>query len=77
MGRTCPQDVHLYNSTRQELSYDPYSQDAASRVIARLMRECDTAREYVFFLSRFVPLNQPNVYVLRAPANVQGHRRDR
>ena len=36
-----------YHATRQELSYALYAQDAASRVIARIMRERDAARECV------------------------------
>jgi len=34
-----------YNSTRQELSYALYAQDAATRVVARLVKERDAARQ--------------------------------
>ena len=36
-----------YQSSRQELANALYREDAATRVIARLMKERDEAREYV------------------------------
>ena len=39
-----------YNSVRQQLSHALYAQDAATRVVARLVKERDSARECVFSL---------------------------
>ncbi|KAI0963128.1 hypothetical protein AcW1_000297 [Taiwanofungus camphoratus] len=48
-----------YNSLRQELSYALYAQDAATRVVARLIKERDAAREALASVSATMGVAQP------------------
>jgi Prp19/Pso4-like len=57
--------------SHQELSYALYAQDAASRVIARLLRERDAARECVNFWNFFFVKQRLTFHENRALANVQ------
>jgi len=41
-----------FNSVQQQLSHALYKEDAATRVIARLIKERDAARECVVFISQ-------------------------
>lgn len=59
-----------YNSVRQQLSHALYAQDAATRVVARLIKERDASREYAIF--NFLHFKESDTDICcRALANVQ------
>lgn len=59
-----------YNSTRQELSYALYAQDASVRVVARLIKERDAARECVHCVDVAATVYS-HIFYFRALASVQ------
>jgi pre-mRNA-processing factor 19 len=65
-----------YLATRQELSYALYAQDAATRVVARLIKERDASRECVLCAVRVVGRVLTGVVQgARERAGVDGHHR--